>query len=98
LLSLVQQIEGFTVIIQIVKVMGQIKNFVNKYKFQLIGFVIGAVGGYLYWYFVGCLSGTCPLKQLWYYNTIFGAAIGLLVGDTIKSYILKRKKNEKNEN
>jgi hypothetical protein len=37
--------------------------YIIKYKFTILGGVIGAVGGYLYYHYVGCLSGTCPITS-----------------------------------
>ena len=31
--------------------------YLTKYKFTLLGILLGAVGGYAYYYFVGCASG-----------------------------------------
>jgi hypothetical protein len=41
--------------------------------------ILGAFGGYVYYYFVGCRSGTCPISSNPYISTIYGAGIGLLV-------------------
>ncbi len=56
---------------------------------------LGAVGGFLYWKFVGCTSGTCPIRSVWYYSTLWGAAMGYLLGDLFGSFLLKRA--DKNE-
>jgi hypothetical protein len=47
----------------------------------LIGIVLGAAGGYVYYVRIGCLSGTCPLTSNPYMSVIWGAAIGYLLGD-----------------
>ncbi len=58
----------------------------------------GAIGGYFYWYFVGCKSGTCPITSHWYSTGLYGALLGYLFGDLLLSYIKKlRKKNVSNE-
>lgn len=62
----------------------------KKYKIKIIFFVLGALGGFLYWKFVGCTSGTCPIKSVWYWSTLWGAAFGYLLGDLMLSYSLKR--------
>jgi hypothetical protein len=54
--------------------------------------LIGAIGGFLYWRFVGCLSGTCVIKSVWYWSTLWGAAFGYLAGDFISDFIQKRKR------
>jgi hypothetical protein len=68
------------------------KEFIKKRKLTLIFTLIGAAGGFLYWRFVGCLSGTCPIKSVWYWSTLWGAAMGYLVGDIIIDIVQKRKK------
>lgn len=42
--------------------------------------VIGAAGGFLYYKFVGCASGTCPITSNPWSSTIYGAVMGLLIG------------------
>lgn len=77
----------------------KIKELWKKHRVSLLGFAIGVLGGYLYWYYVGCLSGTCPLKKLWYYDGLLGGFFGLLIVDLIRSVMVKRKKQkEKYEN
>ncbi len=42
--------------------------------------IIGAVGGYAYYYFIGCSSGSCPLTSnpviMTLYGLIFGGVLG----------------------
>ncbi len=68
---------------------------VNKYlksnRIQLIFFVAGATGGFFYWRFIGCESGTCVIKSVWYWSILWGAVMGYLVGDFISDIIKKRK-------
>lgn len=45
--------------------------------------VLGAVGGYLLYRFVGCGSGACSLTAKPYLGAMFGAVFGLLVGTVI---------------
>lgn len=72
-------------------------DFLKKNKFPLIFGLAGALGGFLYWRFVGCTSGTCPIQSVWYWSTLWGTAVGYLVGDMIKDFINKRaqKKHER---
>ncbi|MBA4409138.1 MAG: DUF6132 family protein [Bacteroidota bacterium] len=63
----------------------------NKIFWIKVGFVgVGAFSGFLYWKFVGCTSGTCPIQSVWYLSTLWGAALGYLLGDLLGSYIAKR--------
>lgn len=53
----------------------------NKRNIVLIsiGVVIGAIGGYLYYHFVGCNSGTCMITSKPVNSTLYGAMMGGLV-------------------
>jgi len=50
----------------------------------IIGGVVGAGLGYLYYRFVGCPSGTCPITSNPYISTLYGAVMGLLISGAIK--------------
>lgn len=70
---------------------------IRKKRISLIFLVIGAIGGFLYWKFVGCTSGTCAIKSVWYWSTLWGAAVGYLVGDFITDLLNKRKEKQKDD-
>jgi hypothetical protein len=70
------------------------KNFFKKNKIQLLFTVLGGVGGFLYWKVAGCASGTCPIKSVWYWSTLWGAAMGYLLSDIILGFIKKRRANK----
>lgn len=59
-------------------------NFIRKHKLLLLGAVMGAIGGYLYYYFVGCASGTCPITSKPFNSTLYGAMMGGLLLSTFK--------------
>lgn len=69
-----------------------IKGIFQTKRIQIIFLLIGATGGFVYWRFIGCTSGTCAIKSVWYWSTLWGAAVGYLVGDFINDIIRKRKK------
>ncbi len=69
----------------------EIKEIIKSKRIQIIFLLAGAVGGFLYWRFVGCNSGTCAIKSVWYWSTLWGAAVGYLVGDFIGDFVEKRK-------
>lgn len=52
------------------------KLFLNKYWLTIIGVVAGAIGGYLYYYFVGCNSGTCAITSKPLNSALYGALMG----------------------
>jgi hypothetical protein len=58
-----------------------------KASFQtrhIIGLIAGGIGGFLYYYFVGCQTGTCGLKSNPFYNIVLGLLLGYLIADMIK--------------
>ena len=52
---------------------------VLKYKWMLIGMLSGAVGGYFYYHFVGCSSGTCAITSNPLNSSLYGAMMGGLL-------------------
>lgn len=56
----------------------------------LAGAASGAAIGYLYWYFIGCSSGTCPITASPVNSIIWGAVMGSLLFSLFK----KETKNE----
>lgn len=70
------------------------RNFIFKNKLKIIFCIIGATGGFLYWKFIGCQRGTCPVQSVWYWSSLWGAVMGYLLGDLIAGIIEKRKKRK----
>jgi hypothetical protein len=62
-------------------------NFINKHKFTIIGITIGAIGGYLYYHYVGCASGTCPITSKPLNSTLYGAVMGSLLFNIFKKEV-----------
>jgi len=54
-------------------------NFVLKHKLILIGIITGAIGGYLYYYFVGCASGSCSITSKPLNSILYGSLMGGLI-------------------
>lgn len=67
-------------------------SLIQKYKFQVIAIVLGAIGGYAYYYFVGCKTGTCAITSSPIISSLYGAMMGYLVMG-----IFKTKKTEKDD-
>jgi hypothetical protein len=42
--------------------------------------ILGAIGGFAYYHFVGCASGTCPITSNPYISTSYGAIFRLALG------------------
>ncbi|MBI9035971.1 MAG: hypothetical protein JEZ03_16035 [Bacteroidales bacterium] len=66
-------------------------------KPTIIMIALGAIGGFAYWHFVGCASGTCPIQSYWYTSTAYGALIGYFVGGLFGDYS-KKNSNKKDQN
>lgn len=73
-----------------------ILKLIEKYKWYLIGALVGAVGGYAYYYFVGCANGACAIKSNPYTMTAYGTLMGALFFDMIHGFINKKKNNDGN--
>jgi phosphate/sulfate permease len=70
------------------------KDFIKKKSFVIIFSVAGAIGGFLYWKYVGCQSGTCPIKSVWFLSTLWGLALGYLSGSIINDLFAKIKEKK----
>lgn len=57
------------------------KAFLIKHWLKIAGVTVGVLGGYLYYYYVGCVSGTCPITSNPYRMMIYGALMGYLLFD-----------------
>lgn len=56
-----------------------------SYKVTIIGVIIGSVGGYLYYHFIGCVTGSCPITSQPVNSTLYGALMGGLLVNSFKS-------------
>lgn len=47
-------------------------------RFLLLGggAVLGAVAGYAYWYYIGCMSGSCSITSSPVNSSLYGAVMG----------------------
>jgi hypothetical protein len=50
-----------------------------KYKREIFGILLGALAGFLYWYYIGCLSGHCELQSTPTVDIIYGTILGYLL-------------------
>jgi hypothetical protein len=69
-------------------------NWINKRRISVLFLFLGGIAGFLYWKFIGCATGTCPIKSHWYTMTLYGLVMGWLVGDLISAYTGKKKSQE----
>ncbi|MDP4201632.1 MAG: DUF6132 family protein [Bacteroidota bacterium] len=55
------------------------ENILSHHLLKVIaGTTSGAAIGYLYYRFIGCASGSCPITSNKHISTIYGAILGLL--------------------
>jgi hypothetical protein len=55
------------------------KKWLNNNKLYLIGSLVGAIAGYIYWQQIGCDSGTCAITSKPLNSTLYGAMLGALL-------------------
>lgn len=64
-------------------------DFVLKHKLNIIGIAFGAIAGFLYYYFVGCASGTCAITSSPINSSLYGAMMGYLLSNTFEKEKIK---------
>jgi len=69
------------------------KPFLFQNKLLILGIVLGAVAGFLYWKLVGCNTGTCMITSKWHNSTAYGAVMGGLFLSIFK----RETKGERND-
>lgn len=74
------------------------KNFLLKHWLKIAGIVTGAISGYVYYYYIGCLSGTCPITSNPYRMIIYGAILGFLLFDMFSDDKSQKKLQESTKN
>lgn len=53
--------------------------FIRKNILPIVGVFVGAIAGFLYWKYVGCLSGTCAITSKPFNSSAYGALMGALL-------------------
>lgn len=51
---------------------------IRKYIFSRtsLGIILGGIGGFIYYSYVGCISGTCPITSNPYLTIFYGTLVG----------------------
>ena len=55
------------------------KKFVNQNWLYMIGAIVGAIAGYIYYKQIGCSTGTCMITSKPLNSTLYFAVMGALV-------------------
>ena len=64
--------------------MNKVLVYIKKEWLMITGLILGAVGGYLYWRFIGCSSGSCPITSSPLMSTIWSSIMGGLLFSVFK--------------
>ncbi len=51
---------------------------------------MGAIGGFAYYYYVGCQGGSCPIQSNPYISTVYGGLLGFV----LSGIFIKKETNE----
>ena len=54
------------------------KNWIKTNRLYFIGAILGAIAGFLYWNYIGCLDGSCAITSNPYKSTAYFAMMGAL--------------------
>lgn len=52
------------------------KKWIISNRLYIAGAIVGALGGYFYWKYVGCLTGTCSITSKPWNSTLYFAVLG----------------------
>ncbi|SDG35130.1 hypothetical protein SAMN05421825_3126 [Epilithonimonas hungarica] len=56
----------------------------KKIMVSLIGAFLGGVAGYLYYYFIGCSTGSCTITSRPFNSITYGAIMGYLLASVFE--------------
>ena len=74
------------------------KNFILKHWLKIVGAIVGALGGYIYYAKVGCLTGNCPITSDPTNSMLYGALMGFLLFSIFSKDPKKETSEEKIDN
>ena len=55
------------------------KRLLKRNLLTIVGVLVGGIGGFIYWKYVGCTTGNCPIQSNPYRMTAYGAVMGGLL-------------------
>ena len=67
------------------------KKWIFQNKLMFIGAAVGAVAGFLYWNYVGCLTNTCAITSDPTRSTLYFSLMGGLLFSSFKNKKIKEK-------
>jgi hypothetical protein len=60
------------------------KKWFKRNYLLFLGAAIGALSGFLYWKYIGCVSGTCAITSKPLNSTLYFSVLGVLVFSLFK--------------
>jgi uncharacterized membrane protein YdjX (TVP38/TMEM64 family) len=63
-----------------------------EFRLYFLGALVGALAGFLYWKYIGCLTGSCAITSNPIRSTLYFALMGALLFG-----LFKKKSSEKKE-
>jgi hypothetical protein len=70
------------------------KKWTADYKLYIMGAIAGGVAGFLYWKYIGCVTGTCAITSKPINSILYFAFVGAI----LLSFLKKEKADKKAEN
>lgn len=70
------------------------KRWMQQNKLYAIGALVGAVTGFLYWKYIGCITGTCAITSNPYRSTVYFALMGAVLFGLFKKQQISIKKQQ----
>jgi hypothetical protein len=70
------------------------KKWMRSNNLSIAGAILGALGGFLYWKFIGCNSGTCRITSNPLNSTIYFAVMGALLPGLFKRTSYNKSENK----
>ena len=64
--------------------MNMMQKMIRKNLLSIIGVFVGAIAGFLYWKYVGCLTGTCKITSSPINSSLYFSLMGLLIFSMFK--------------
>ncbi len=61
---------------------------------KILPAVAGAAVGYAYYFWIGCVSGSCPITSNPWISTGYGALLGFLISPGLHDLIKNKKEKE----
>jgi uncharacterized membrane protein YeaQ/YmgE (transglycosylase-associated protein family) len=71
---------------QLIQMKLNMKKFIQSKFWQILGGIVGAITGYIYWNEIGCSTGTCPITSKPLNSVVYFGVLGYFVTGTIAGF------------